>query len=485
MKRALSALVLAAGVGGCMSSNQSLDSAKVTSQPTIRASGEYIPQKVPGVVGAYGEPIVMAAPYTSAPPTTAYQARQMMSQSVPLDWVQMGNSGVLQASAKMPGMQMPPGGMMAPPGVPFNPSMMPPGGGMMPPPNMQMPGGKMMPAAFAQPPGAVAGLGMMPGAGGMPGGMPGGNYSLGRTQVRFAGPDGMRIAWLTQGQDGKPTYSGSIIEAPGRYNFAQASIYRLKLSGIRGRPGLELYPTLEVVPGNPKTAAFLAHSAVPLEFTPEDFKEVTEGKYLVKVIYLPDPQFQELAATGTDFIISTRLDPGMDPILEAQRRGSILLVIRMGNVDQEAPNTPSLDTGGQGQCNTGMAPPGMMPPGMMPNPGMMAGPMPPANPMAAPAAPPAVRPAPTVPQSGNPVPSMPASPANPGATAPPNQPGPRSAASDPSVFRPASTGQTLPGSSVQTTFPMLPDLPGPTGGAAPVGPAMPPMPAALATQGVR
>ena len=53
---------------------------------------------------------------------------------------------------------------------------------------------------------------------------------------------------------------------------------------------------------------------------------------------------QELAATGTDFIISTKLDPGADPILEAQRRGSILLVIRMGNVDQEAPNTPSLES---------------------------------------------------------------------------------------------------------------------------------------------
>ena len=48
---------------------------------------------------------------------------------------------------------------------------------------------------------------------------------------------------------------------------------------------------------------------VPLEFTPQDFQEIAEGKYLVKVIYLPDPQFQELAATGTDEIISTRFEP--------------------------------------------------------------------------------------------------------------------------------------------------------------------------------
>src|SRR5205085_9066851 len=68
---------------------------------------------------------------------------------------------------------------------------------------------------------------------------------------------------------------------------------------------------------------------------------------LVKVIYLPDPQFQDAAGTGTDELLSTQLPPGADPILEALRRGSILVVIRMGNVDQEAPNTPPLNAPGQ------------------------------------------------------------------------------------------------------------------------------------------
>ena len=100
---------------------------------------------------------------------------------------------------------------------------------------------------------------------------------------------------------------------------------------------------LASLPGNRKTEAFLAHSAVPVESTPEDFQQVAEGNYLVKVIYLPDPQFQEQAAT-TEEIVSTRLEPGADPIKEALRRGSILLVIRMGNIDQEAPNAPPLNS---------------------------------------------------------------------------------------------------------------------------------------------
>ena len=161
--------------------------------------------------------------------------------------------------------------------------------------------------------------------------------------MRFTGPNGMRIAWFAPTPDGRAGFGTQYLEAPGRYNFLQAAIYRLKLSDIPNRPGVELYPTLEVVPGNAKTATFLAHSAVPVTFTEEDFNQVAAGNYLVKVIYLPDPQFQDLAATGTDEVISSRLEPGVDPIAEAHRRGSILLVVRLGNIDLEAPNTPAMD----------------------------------------------------------------------------------------------------------------------------------------------
>src|SRR5207253_355258 len=131
-------------------------------------------------------------------------------------------------------------------------------------------------------------------------------------------------------------------EVPGRYNFVQGAIYRLKLSEIPNRPGLELYPTLEVIPSNHKTDPFLAHSSVPITFTDEDFNQVADGNYVVKVIYLPDPRFQE-AAGPTGELVSTLLDPGVDPITEAHSRGNILLIIRLGNIDLEAPDTPAMD----------------------------------------------------------------------------------------------------------------------------------------------
>jgi hypothetical protein len=222
------------------------------------------------------------------------------------------------------------------------------------------------PPGFVPPPGAVAAAGAMTSEGSHP-------FPVRRTQVRFAQPSGMKVAWLVAGPDGRPTYSPTVVEAPGRYNFAQAAIYRLKLSNIEGRPGLEVYPTLEVVPANHKTEAFLAHSAVPIEFNDADFNQIAAGNYVVKVIYLPDPQFQELAAAGIGAISSTQLDPGADPIVEALRRGSILLVLRMGNMDQEAPNTPPIDAPGP-NCPVGVGP--VMPP----VPGALGGPATPAAP---------------------------------------------------------------------------------------------------------
>jgi hypothetical protein len=202
----------------------------------------------------------------------------------------------------------------------------------------------MPPGPFTPPANAVAAVGWGGGVGGgaLPAvGAP--QFPIKRTQVRFVRPSGMKVAWLTGSPAGRPVYSPTVLEVPGRYNFLQAAIYRLKLSNIEGRPGLEVYPTVEVVPANPKTDAFLAHSAVPVEFTNEDFDQIAAGNYVVKVIYLPDPLFQEVAVTGIEEISSTRLPPGVDPICEALRRGCILLVIRMGNMDQEAPNTPAID----------------------------------------------------------------------------------------------------------------------------------------------
>ena len=199
---------------------------------------------------------------------------------------------------------------------------------MHPGPGVGGPGPGVLPPPI---PPAPPGMGM-----GMGFGMP--HPSI---QVMFRQPESMQVRWDVGGG----RFDSEPLIVPGRNNFPQGGIYRLKLTNIEGREGVELYPTLEVGPATPRTEAYLAHNAIPVQFTAEDFDQVLTGNFVTKVIYLPDPEFQQLALAGVDTLVSTRLDPGVDPIVEADRRGSIMAVIRLGNKDIES---QSLGMGGYG-----------------------------------------------------------------------------------------------------------------------------------------
>jgi hypothetical protein len=168
-----------------------------------------------------------------------------------------------------------------------------------------------------------------------------------KSQVYFLDPDGMNVGWQSgTGPNGERTYLSTQLVVPARYNFNQGYIYRLKLSNIPGRPGAALYPTIEVAPTTPATDAYLAHNAIPVQFTAEDFDQVIDGgNFVTKVIYLPDPKYQELAVSGVETLVSTRLEPGVDPILEADKRGTILLIVRLGAIDLEMPSAPIVGGG--------------------------------------------------------------------------------------------------------------------------------------------
>jgi hypothetical protein len=108
-------------------------------------------------------------------------------------------------------------------------------------------------------------------------------------------------------------------------------------------PGRTFYPTLEIAPATPKTVTYLAHSAVPVTFKDEEFRQAADGNLVVKVIYFPDPAFQDFAALGgLDEIVSTPLEPGADPVAEAQKRGTILAIVRLGSIDLENKYSPKM-----------------------------------------------------------------------------------------------------------------------------------------------
>ena len=66
---------------------------------------------------------------------------------------------------------------------------------------------------------------------------------------------------------------------PGRYNFPQGAIYRLKLSNIPGRPGVELYPTLEVGPVDAQDRGVLGAQRHSGSIHPRGFRSGSDGQF--------------------------------------------------------------------------------------------------------------------------------------------------------------------------------------------------------------
>jgi hypothetical protein len=337
-----------------------------------------------------------------------------------------------------------------------------PAGGMIGGPGMAAAG-----CAFGHP--GCAGGESCPGAAGMggaggPGGAAGRRFPNVRSQLFFVAPVGMKVGWQTAAGGGERVYMPAQLTVPARYNFPQGYIYRLKITDLgANRPGLVLYPTIEVAPSTLATDAYLTHNPIPVQFTEEDFDQVAAGNFVTKVIYLPDPKYQELAIAGVETLVSTRLEPGIDPILEADRRGTILLIIRLGGIDLEMPQSnpgvvvgPVTDAGGAPlMLNSGV----IAQPGVLGQPGAYVSPGPVTYPDSAPAAP-------MVPNSGGALPVEPLDTSAPVTTPPSTADDAPATLPDPAPGLP-EPGAGLPEPGAGLPEPATPGLEPPPAGEAP------------------
>ena len=178
----------------------------------------------------------------------------------------------------------------------------------------------------SQPHGLLGGpIGMGPGAIGHGGGVP-----PMPSQVQFIGPSNMTVGWQAGG-----VFAPNQLISGDYYDFYQGAVYQLMFDGVSlpGKPVRSLYPSLEVRSAHPSTTDYLQHNAIPVEITEEDLEHVFSSNMVTKVIYLPDPEFQARAIAGVETLVSTKLDPGVDPVQQAEQMGTIMLILRFGNKD--------------------------------------------------------------------------------------------------------------------------------------------------------
>ncbi len=175
-------------------------------------------------------------------------------------------------------------------------------------------------------------------AGGGPGATPGRRFVTTKSQIYFLDPNGMLVGWQNgTGPQGERTYLPAQLTVPARYNFNQGFIYRLKITNIPGRPTVSLYPTIGCA-DDANDRRLPGAQCDPGAVDRRGFRSGRRWRQLRYQGHLSArPQVSGLAVSGVETLVSTRLEPGVDPILEADKRGTILLILRLGAIDLETP----------------------------------------------------------------------------------------------------------------------------------------------------
>ena len=117
--------------------------------------------------------------------------------------------------------------------------------------------------------------------------------------------------------------------APGQLKVLSGYTYRLRISHMPEFPGIELYPTVEVLDQLRPPAGQENNFPIPIMITEEEIRTVLQGRMIKKVIYVEQPQVASSLNPQSpeaieDFAAETNL------FVEADKRGRPLLLLRLG-----------------------------------------------------------------------------------------------------------------------------------------------------------
>ncbi|MBC7816664.1 MAG: DUF11 domain-containing protein, partial [Planctomycetaceae bacterium] len=139
--------------------------------------------------------------------------------------------------------------------------------------------------------------------------------------VRVELPSEGKVTWFLGARDD--------VKEAAQVKLAVGQSYRVKLSDMPEFPGIELYPSVEMLDRLHPPAGHADTFALPLAFTIEELEAAVEGRMVTKVIYVEQPQLALPFELTTDIAIRT-VNARANLIEEADKSGRPLALIRLG-----------------------------------------------------------------------------------------------------------------------------------------------------------
>jgi hypothetical protein len=151
--------------------------------------------------------------------------------------------------------------------------------------------------------------------------------------VRIRAPQGARIALAVDGSFGEAN-SNEVLAG-----MHIGLVYRLQVTAIPNNPGVEIFPTVELVDRLYPPPGLALRYPIPVELTRDELELAARGAFVTRVIYVEDPQqalpIAQPAGGDQPWIEAAA---GEDPLVTADLRGRPVAILRMGGRVPNAAN---------------------------------------------------------------------------------------------------------------------------------------------------
>ncbi len=117
--------------------------------------------------------------------------------------------------------------------------------------------------------------------------------------------------------------------APAQAAMFVGHLYRIRVAGMPEFPGVELYPTIEVVDRLHPPAGLVEQYPIPIEITAEEIAAALDNQLVTKVIYLEQPDLSAPISQGATVRVED-LHPSLNLMEAADMNGRPMAILRLG-----------------------------------------------------------------------------------------------------------------------------------------------------------
>jgi uncharacterized repeat protein (TIGR01451 family) len=127
--------------------------------------------------------------------------------------------------------------------------------------------------------------------------------------------------------------AGRFVPAQSRVNAALmvGGVYTYRVTNIPEQPGAELYPTVEVIHRLYPPDGLAARFPIQVDLTLADLESALDGNFVVKVVYLEDPEASQTLTRDGLNQPTFELAPGSDLLSTADLMGRPVAIVRIGS----------------------------------------------------------------------------------------------------------------------------------------------------------